>query len=416
MRKKTRIGVISGFWLPKFGGAEQYLHRIVEHLNSTDFEILVFTGTRKKDNQDNGTVPVERFAPKADLEAATWFQRPLDQEKIRTLINHYNFFDAAIEWVKTNELKTVIISNPFQIFSFIHGRELHARLKDLGVRVGIAHFDLPDIIQEFLEALYKDMGTSWEVVGKNAVAQLSNALQTGDRMTAYFDMNSPMIYKPDFIFSCSDWSLRFVDPLKTVPSYVIHPTMDPEYWSEVQPKRLPYRDVLMVNPQLRKGPEIMAAVIKDADPKWTFRITKGGWGNSFKSFLPMISRSKAMQSGRVECIEYVKDMRVLNAGAGLMFFPSLVEGYGMAAVEPMFMGTPVVSSDYPAVVEAVGDGAYKLCPRRDPPAKWRKAVQEVLENREYWSQKSLKRAQELSQRQAVQLSEFGDFLKSVHAT
>jgi len=43
-------------------------------------------------------------------------------------------------------------------------------------------------------------------------------------------------------------------------------------------------------------------------------------------------------------------------------FPSLYEGFGLAPLEAMACGTPVVASNLPALVEAVGDAAELVTP------------------------------------------------------
>ena len=112
-------------------------------------------------------------------------------------------------------------------------------------------------------------------------------------------------------------------------------------------------------------------------------------------------------------LDYVDDIRAAYRATKMLFFPSTAEGYGMAAVEPMFMGTPVVSSNYPAVLEAVGDGALTLCPLRSDRSAWRNAVDQILNNPAPWQQRSLTRAAELERRQTEELHALVGFLRSL---
>ena len=59
------------------------------------------------------------------------------------------------------------------------------------------------------------------------------------------------------------------------------------------------------------------------------------------------------------------DLAVVLAGATALVMPSRAEGFGLPVVEAMSVGTPVVSSDAPALVE-VGGGATVVVPRDDP--------------------------------------------------
>ncbi|MBZ5602838.1 MAG: glycosyltransferase family 4 protein, partial [Acidobacteriia bacterium] len=55
-------------------------------------------------------------------------------------------------------------------------------------------------------------------------------------------------------------------------------------------------------------------------------------------------------------------LRVFYRAATLFAFPSLYEGFGLAPLEAMTCGTPVVASDIPPLVEAVGDAAELVSP------------------------------------------------------
>jgi glycosyltransferase involved in cell wall biosynthesis len=55
-------------------------------------------------------------------------------------------------------------------------------------------------------------------------------------------------------------------------------------------------------------------------------------------------------------------LRVFYRAATLFAFPSLYEGFGLAPLEAMACGTPVVASDIPALVEAVGTAALLVSP------------------------------------------------------
>ena len=54
------------------------------------------------------------------------------------------------------------------------------------------------------------------------------------------------------------------------------------------------------------------------------------------------------------------DMAAVYAGADALALPSIVEGFGLPVVEAMAVGTPVVASDIPGLVEAAGDAALKV--------------------------------------------------------
>jgi glycosyltransferase involved in cell wall biosynthesis len=58
----------------------------------------------------------------------------------------------------------------------------------------------------------------------------------------------------------------------------------------------------------------------------------------------------------------LETLRVFYRAASVFAFPSLYEGFGLAPLEAMACGTPVVASDIPSLVEAVGDAAELVSP------------------------------------------------------
>jgi len=55
-------------------------------------------------------------------------------------------------------------------------------------------------------------------------------------------------------------------------------------------------------------------------------------------------------------------LRVFYRAAAVFAFPSLYEGFGLAPLEAMACGTPVIASNLPSLVEAVGDAAELVSP------------------------------------------------------
>jgi glycosyltransferase involved in cell wall biosynthesis len=391
---KPRIGLISALWLPKFGGAEQYLNRMMKGLLARNLDVRVFCGTGQKVGFDNGHGAVTRFVPKGDIEIVDWRSNFTDRTPsyLKSISAQYSWFNEAVSWCKKNRITVAIVCNPFQQVPYFHAREMYLRLQDVGIKTGIVHHDLPAPIENFLQQVYRNDKKTWEETATFALAELSKALKQKPGMEGYLEIGSPLVFNPDFIISNSEWVLRFIDPLNTKRRFVYHGPVDAEHWRKMPTTK----DILSR---------------KDGRDSWTYRILKGGWGDAFKSFRTMVSNSKAQRENRIEFLDYAKDMRNVYAAAEVMFFPSQCEGYGMAAVEPMFMGTPVVSSNYPAILEAVGQGAKTLCPFKNSAVEWQNAVAEVLDNRDVWSVKALERAEQHDARQKIETDALAEFLK-----
>jgi len=76
----------------------------------------------------------------------------------------------------------------------------------------------------------------------------------------------------------------------------------------------------------------------------------------------------------------IETLRVFYSGAEVFAFPTLYEGFGLAPLEAMACGVPVVASDLPSLVEAVGEAAELVSP--DNVFDIERGLREVLLNPE----------------------------------
>ena len=409
-----RIGLIAPSWLPNCGGGEQYEHRLAQALKKRGWEIKVFAGTPEREGEDNGSIKAKRFGGNHGFMRRTWqnYFRKGEMQALREMGQHYAFNEAAACWVKAEGLRLVLVGTVYGAVRQIEARELYAQLKTLGVYVGVLQYDLAEVVSNALVKIYRDLECTWEEAAKRLEIQLKKVLQREGELAAYYTIGSSLFFRPDFVVTCSKWVARFVDPCGVSKVKTLHPLIESEYWSTLsgQGRPLARRTILMVNPQGRKNPQAMAELMVHGSSEWTFRVLKGGWGDGFAKFEGYVARMGELVTRRIEKVDYVSDMRMAYRAADLVFFPSLLEGYGMTAVEPMFQGVPVVSSNYPAVLEAVGDGAATFCPYRSTRKERIARVAEVLANPEQWRERSLERSQYLARRQETELAEMESFL------
>ena len=74
---------------------------------------------------------------------------------------------------------------------------------------------------------------------------------------------------------------------------------------------------------------------------------------------------KAQLNDKLTWIEAADDVEIYNlmAHARVLVYPSSLEGFGFPPLEAMFLGTPVIAGDTPALREVLGDGALFTKPR-----------------------------------------------------
>ena len=113
----------------------------------------------------------------------------------------------------------------------------------------------------------------------------------------------------------------------------------------------------------RKGlPDLVAAFDRIAGtiPDLTLKIVgPPGWGEDDLAAAIRTARHAA----RIHRIGWSDDRSSLIAGAHLLAYPSLYEGFGLPPLEAMSLGVPVVTTTAGAIPEVVGDAAVLVPPR-----------------------------------------------------
>jgi glycosyltransferase involved in cell wall biosynthesis len=125
--------------------------------------------------------------------------------------------------------------------------------------------------------------------------------------------------------------------------------------AELTERGLPPRYLLFVGTvEPRKGlPALLAALrlLHDDDPDTPPLVLAGppGWGPALEP--------AGLPAGAVVPAGYLEtaDLRRLVAGASLLAYPSLYEGFGLPPLEAFAAGVPVVASDLPVIREVTGE-------------------------------------------------------------
>jgi glycosyltransferase involved in cell wall biosynthesis len=129
----------------------------------------------------------------------------------------------------------------------------------------------------------------------------------------------------------------------------------------------------------RKGLDVLLAALADpaAPPLPLLVVGQPGWGG----VEPGAEAARhGLPSDRLRVLGRIDDadLAVVLRRATVLAAPSRAEGFGLPVLEAMAVGTPVVSSDAPALVE-VGGGATVVVPR-DSPRQLAEALRAVAED------------------------------------
>jgi glycosyltransferase involved in cell wall biosynthesis len=161
----------------------------------------------------------------------------------------------------------------------------------------------------------------------------------------------------------------------------------------VEPARRPYF-VMLGTIEPRKNHLLLLAIWRSlalefgpqAAPRLVL-IGRRGWEN--ENIIDVLDRGGIVRTvveerGRLPD----REVSALIAGARALLLPSFAEGFGLPVVEALSLGTPVITSDLPALREAGGSAAEYLDPLDG--AAWRAAILD------YAAPVSLRRARQLA--------------------
>lgn len=120
-----------------------------------------------------------------------------------------------------------------------------------------------------------------------------------------------------------------------------------------------------------------AALPETLRRRWPL-VMAGGQG--WKSADIHATAAPLVREGSVRILGYLADgdLPWLYAGASLLLFPSIYEGFGLPVVEAMASGVPVAASDIPVLREIAADSA-DFVPPRDV-ARWSETIRGLMED------------------------------------
>lgn len=141
---------------------------------------------------------------------------------------------------------------------------------------------------------------------------------------------------------------------------------------------LPERYLLAVGTlEPRKGlePLIRALALPQAGDLPLIVVGPNGWGGVD---LDSVAQDAGLAEGRVRALGRLSDsdLAVALDRAVALVYPSLSEGFGLPVVEAFSLGTPVIHSDAPALVEVGADAGIVV--ERDDPAGYPERLADAI--------------------------------------
>ena len=176
------------------------------------------------------------------------------------------------------------------------------------------------------------------------------------------------------------------------PGIVVHPPV----WMK-RHRTIPGDHVTLVNLIPAKGSGVfydLAARI----PEQKFLGVKGGYGRQFIQNLPNVTLQETTTNMKGD----------VWRRTSVLLMPSEYESYGMAGVEALASGIPVIAHPTPGLRESLGDAGIFI--DRGDISSWEKALRAILEDPDEYRAAALRRASEIDCARELEV-----FVKAVEA-
>lgn len=138
----------------------------------------------------------------------------------------------------------------------------------------------------------------------------------------------------------------------------------------------PFQLLFVGNPSPRKGGDLLPKIMALLGNDFVLNYTSG-----LRDLEARDNISNMRPIGRLSKTELLQAYR----NADLLLFPSRMEGFGLAAVEAMACGTPVVCSDTTALPEVVIDGETGALCRLDDVPQFAETIRQLAADRDQLS-------------------------------
>ncbi len=197
------------------------------------------------------------------------------------------------------------------------------------------------------------------------VIHLRFAQNYGLRQRAYYQaVVAPAVRRASAVITVSEFSKREILEWVAVPEskvQVISPGVAEQFSTEIEPPRLPYQYLLYVgNRKPHKNlPRLLEAFAR-AELGPTVRLALSGAADrETVGIIEMLALGD-----RVLFLGELTDAELagLYRGAVALVLPSLLEGFGLPALEAMACGAPVIASNSSSIPEVVGDAGLLFDP------------------------------------------------------
>ena len=401
------VGFVVPHWPPAYGGGEQYMDRMIGALlDRTDWSIRVLCTTPKR---EGGFVGVSGL-PEDHITRV-----PKDPDSHPGYAREW--IDGFAPWFDSVRPDLLVFASPASYYMASGQLEdlpdVFNLVRSRGIPFGLVHYDLNFRSNTYL-CSRRNAGMSW-LDASRQFTNLAAEMRDEGSWDEFCDLfEPPSEHHPDFMISCSQWSLDHLSPLGRIPTYAFRPLMDFDSYADPQPSfdGTDY-DLGFINPIPFKGSAVAysaACSIPDQRHVWL----RGAHSDEDKeALMTVVDRSIERGDCDLNVVGFVPDIRSFFGSLranGVFLFPSRFEGYGMAPVEAMAAGIPVVSTDHPATIEGVGDAAYTLNPFASI-EDWLDAIELVQEDREVWIEAGLARIRHLRERQEREVGELIDFIQ-----